>query len=369
MKKKHIVISGWYGFGNVGDEAILEALMQQLVLKYGPSRFSVLSFKPSYNIKAHQIDTCFQIPIRIISPAMLKFLFLGRFWKTLSTIARCDHFVMGGGGFLSDWQPEVPFGWLKQLRIAKWFGKKTELFGIGAGPYLTTKGKRTIAKYIDTYCDEIWVRDKESYGQLRAAGVKMPIAVDIDPVAKLQLPNLPSSDKILVVLDVVNFKDQALKWDETKSKFEGVFQALKDRGVAFEVVFFQNSPDELAYGQELKEKYQSDFGVKFYEYYQESLMDIAASKAVISVRFHGNVLAYAANKPFLPIIYHHKAAGFLEHIQYQWNDILLELPDGVNWKSPDQTAQDWYLRTSQFVDRLSGLPYEPRNICSKQWSS
>ena len=39
MKKKKILISGWYGFGNVGDEAILQALIDDFEKKFEGAQF------------------------------------------------------------------------------------------------------------------------------------------------------------------------------------------------------------------------------------------------------------------------------------------------------------------------------------------
>lgn len=359
MNKK-IVISGWYGFGNIGDEAILQAMIDTFEKEYPNCNITVLSYNPEYTKRVQRVDAVYQIPIG--KKSLLKNIISLRWIATLKAIKNCDIFIMGGGGFLSDWQPEVPKGWLKQMKLAKFFGKKTMLYGIGAGPFLTDKGKKTTKYYIDNFVDKMTVRDKESYRQLvENVKINKAIEIEIDPVAKMKVEKYidvnDSSDNSIVMIYTEYFKSKYFeekhhkKWDLLFNAFCSQINAVLEHGFLPKLVFFQKNIEE-----DLANRFIEIFGdnvkVEFPNDYKEAVKMMNKSDAIISFRLHGNILAYAMKKPFLPIIYHHKTAGFLEHIDYPYESCILEVGDGKNWKDEKIVPQEWFDKTNLFLESI-----------------
>ena len=359
MNKK-IVISGWYGFGNIGDEAILQAMIDIFEKEYPNCNITVLSYNPEYTKRVQRVDAVHQIPIG--KKSLLKNIIFLRWIATLKAIKNCDIFIMGGGGFLSDWQPEVPKGWLKQMKLAKFFGKKTMLYGIGAGPFLTDKGKKTTKYYIDNFVDKITVRDMESYRQLvENVKVNKTVEIEIDPVAKMKVVKYIDrddvSDNSIAMIYTEYFKSKYFedihhkKWGLLFDAFCSQINAVLEYGFSPKLVFFQKNIEE-----NLANKFIQIFGDKVKIYfpndYKEAVKMMNKSDAIISFRLHGNILAYAMKKPFLPIIYHHKTAGFLEHIDYLHGNCILEVGDGKNWKDEKIVPQEWFDKTSLFLESI-----------------
>ena len=359
MSKK-IVISGWYGPGNIGDEAILQAMIDTFEEQFQNCTITALSFNPSYTKNTQKINAVRQVPSSIkgwVYSAVTLNIF-----KTIKVIKDCDLFVMGGGGFLSDWQPEVPHDWLKQMKIAKFFGKETWLYGIGAGPFLSDEGKQTTRYYIDNFVDKITVRDKESYRQLvENVKINKAIEIEIDPVAKMKVENYidlnDSSDNSIVMIYTEYFKSKYFeekhhkKWDLLFNAFCSQINAVLEHGFLPKLVFFQKNIEE-----DLANRFIEIFGdnvkVEFPNDYKEAVKMMNKSDAIISFRLHGNILAYAMKKPFLPIIYHHKTAGFLEHIDYPYENCILEVGDGKNWKDEKIVPQEWFDKTNLFLESI-----------------
>lgn len=359
-KIKKIVISGWYGPGNIGDEAILQAMIDHFEEEFPGCQITALSFNPSYTKRTQKINAVRQVPSNI-KGWIRSFISLDIF-QTMKAIQTCDLFVMGGGGFLSDWQPEVPKSWLKQMKIAKFFGKETWLYGIGAGPFLTKPGKETAKYYIDHYVDKITVRDRESYRQLvENVNVSKPVEIKIDPVANLKVENfLTQRDKehdsiSLIFTEYFTNKyfnsDQHMKWDLLFEGFCAQVQAVWAKGYIPKLVFFQKNIEK-----KLSERFEERFGdsirIEFPKDYKEAIGILSRSFAIISFRLHGNILAYVLKKPFLPIIYHHKTAGFLEQIEYDYPQDILEVGDGKNWKDIPIDPQEWYAKTYHFIEKV-----------------
>lgn len=136
---KKIVISGWYGNKNIGDEAILASIIEALMREIGDVKITVLSDDPVYTSKIHGVNAVYQLPFGIL-PLGLAIL-RGKFLPTIRTLRDADLFILGGGGFLSDWQSwTVILQWLGQVVLSKIFRKKVMLYAVGAGPITTKKG-------------------------------------------------------------------------------------------------------------------------------------------------------------------------------------------------------------------------------------
>lgn len=359
MNKK-IVISGWYGPGNIGDEAILQTMIDTFEEQFPNCEITALSFNSIYTKNTQKINAVRQIPSgkkRWIYSIITLDIF-----QTLKAIMNCDLFVMGGGGFLSDWQPRVPQDWLKQMKIAKFFGKKTWLYRIGAGPFLSEKGRATTKYYIDNFVDSITVRDQESYRQLvENVGIDKAVTIEIDPVANMKVEKYidkkNTNDNSISLIYTEYFKSkyfdetQHKKWDLLFDAFCSQINAVIDSGFVPKLVFFQKNIE-----LKLANKFLNIFGnkilVEFPIDYKEAIATLNKSKAVISFRLHGNILAYAMKKPFLPIIYHHKTDGFLEQITYPYKNCILEVGDGQNWKNVDIDTKKWYQKTRIFLQKV-----------------
>jgi len=215
--------------------------------------------------------------------------------------------------------------------------------------------------YIDNFVDEVTVRDKESYRQLKEiVKVTQNIQIRIDPVAEMNVykyieDTQDDNSVTLIFTEYFNStyfdKKHHHKWDLLFESFCFQINAVIDNKMIPKLVFFQKDTES-----NLANKFLNIFGNKIViEYpaeYKEAIKTLNKSKAIISFRLHGNILAYALKKPFLPIIYHHKTAGFLEHIDYPFLNLVLEVGDGQNWKDVTIIKEEWYQKTNLFIKEL-----------------
>lgn len=163
-----IVISGFYGFGNTGDEAILKAIIDNLRTELPNSAITVFSFSPEQTAKTYGVKSIY------------------RGWrrhnkKKIRALRNADLLVSGGGGLLQDAYPTrflfgpLPY-YLLIVFLAKLCRTKIMFFSQGIGPVDTTWGK-ILMKTFANMADFITVRDEHSKQLLRQLGVTKPETV------------------------------------------------------------------------------------------------------------------------------------------------------------------------------------------------
>ncbi|ACB85944.1 polysaccharide pyruvyl transferase CsaB [Natranaerobius thermophilus] len=213
---KNIVIQGYYGAGNTGDEAILSSIIQNLQEESGQEQlhFTVFSREPEATKREHGVESVYTG--RMLSGMK----------QVVSTIKNCHLFVSGGGGLLQDAHPRVVPYWLSRVVLAKLFRKPVVFYAQGVGPIYRPLSKLLI-RWILPGLDLITVRDNDSKELLEHLGVSSEkIQVTADPAFTLESV---SQDKILSIMDRVlpdfdtrscfNKKTRTLKLDN--NEFEG----------------------------------------------------------------------------------------------------------------------------------------------------
>lgn len=357
QRPPRVLVSGWYGFGNVGDEAILQAVADRFRRDLPGAEITALSYRPAYTRRVQGLPAAHPPPFTARSWA--SWLVKGRWARTLLAFARCDLFVMGGGGFLSDWQPEVPAGWLKQFRLAKALGKRTRLFGIGAGPFRTEAGREAVRHYVNGYVDDVVVRDHESRAALvEDCGVDASkVRVEIDPVATMDVsawrdPHArPDAVGIVYAgyFDRPIFGDAQARWPVLRERFVEQVAQVRAAGFPVRLIFFQ---------PEAERALAADLGAAtgapcvFPADWRDAVRELSRCRGLISFRLHGAILAHAMGLPCLPIVYHPKGLGFLTMAGYHHPEDRIVVGDGINLPQAPLDAEQWARRTDRFLDRL-----------------
>ncbi len=165
-----LVLAGYFGSGNLGDDAILLGFISGL----GNSdvQVTVLSGSPEETYRNYGFNS---IPRKDVSAV-----------KT--AIQRCDALVFPGGSIFQDATSVKSVKYYQALvNMAKAGGKKVYLLGQGVGPLKSFFGKRWTA---DAYnkADGIGVRDPASGNLLKEIGVTKPIRLTADCAMLLQKP-------------------------------------------------------------------------------------------------------------------------------------------------------------------------------------
>jgi len=359
-----IVISGWYGYKNTGDEVILASMIKTIRDEFKDVEIIVLSSDPAYTSKVHDVVA---VPLMYFDILSLCSLALRkRLFETVNAIRTSDVFILGGGGFLSDWQSwTVILQWLGQVMLAKMFGKKVMLYAIGAGPIITKIGRFLTRIILNRCADIITVRDEKSKEWLESAGVKKRIYVTADPaillepvkpdrISKILKEERIDSSKPLVGIAISPIFHIQKYWPNQQKKFlkfKNVWPKVVDFIISkldANVIFIpMQIPTDRDFASELIKNVENKDRVKIItgEYTPQEMMGIIGRMdMIIGMRLHSLILATRMNVPVLGIMYHHKVECFLEQIgQKKW---AVGIGEGIHRKNEDINIEELLYKLS-----------------------
>ena len=168
-KKPKVVISGYYGFDNCGDEAVLLAIVHCLRKLKPDIRITVLSGNPSKTRELYTVDA-----VNRWNPI-----------KAAIEILSCRLFISGGGSLLQDVTSSKSLRYyLALIRLAAVLRKRIMIYSQGIGPLTAGKSRAKVSGALKR-CHAITVRDERSAELLRELGIKHDIQVTCDPVMAL----------------------------------------------------------------------------------------------------------------------------------------------------------------------------------------
>lgn len=299
-----IIICGNYGAANIGDELILKGILKifnhsrDLRDSRNRREITVLSTNPSFTRRLHKVNSARVVPAGIKS--FIKGLLTFSFLRTLSTIKKCDLFILGGGSLFDDTYPRASFIWGIQALAAYVLKKPLILLANGFGPLNTFTGK-LIARLICDYAKLITVRDQGSADLLRKIGVKKKIIIAADPVFSLSKKDLcraknnekkPRKPYVIVTLHQLHSSNkkfvQTLDWIHKK-------YGLQIKLIQFQRTIKNDGTEAAQFNKKFIQvlPYTDDF-CKIYELFENS-------KAVVGMRLHSIILAILTGKPFIAI--------------------------------------------------------------------
>ena len=149
-KSKHIAVSGYYGFDNFGDEAILNVLKKEL--KKNNFYITVFSKNPQKTGLNLGVNSVYTFNIKSI----------------IKTLKNCDTLISGGGSLLQDSTSlKSLIYYIFVILCAEFFKKDVIIFAQGIGPIKNIFG-RVLTQFALKKCKYITVRDEKSLFLLRS---------------------------------------------------------------------------------------------------------------------------------------------------------------------------------------------------------
>ncbi|HOG52874.1 MAG TPA: polysaccharide pyruvyl transferase CsaB [Bacillota bacterium] len=174
MKLKRIVINGYYGMGNAGDEAVLACALEEISKAAPGSEITVLSGNPGYTGRVYGVRSAGRMGL-----------------AALREIAACDLYVSGGGSLLQDVTSAASaMYYIALMLFARLAGRKYAVYANGVGP-LKRGWVRWFAKAAVEGASSVSVRDPGSLRLLEEIGVaRRDVILASDPVFAIRPASL-----------------------------------------------------------------------------------------------------------------------------------------------------------------------------------
>jgi polysaccharide pyruvyl transferase CsaB len=306
-----VVISGFYGLGNTGDEAILEAIIDNLRDELDNPEITVFSLSPERTSADHNVKSVY------------------RAWRKenkekVRALRQADLLISGGGGLLQDTYPtKFLFGplpyYLLIVFLAKLCGTKVMFFSQGIGPVNSTWGK-ILMKVFANMADFITVRDQYSKDLLHKLGVNRPesiVTADIvfgfqkkeDPSCYNSLPL--NGDEKLVAISVRPWFNHTEHYSQLA---EVVDSLIETEGITPVFVPMEGSHDVKASNFVLEHMKHGDscyvLGPDFTP--NQYLNFISTCKMTIGLRLHSLIFSALTGIPHIGISYDRKVESLLK---------------------------------------------------------
>jgi len=335
---KKVLVSGYIGFDNFGDEAIFYALNYHLkALKFD---VSVLCNNPDIVAKKYDVKT----------------YYFKNIFKIISAVLNCDVLISGGGSLLQNKTSNFSlYYYLFIILIAKLCFKKVIIFSQGIEPI---KGKihTLFTKLVLKTVDYITVRDLKSQQYLKKMNLKSDLTSD--PVYSLVECYKVSDSKEGLIVQLRDFKG----FDELFLK-DLAFSIKENYKGDIKVLSLQNSVDEkvcLKFIEYLK-TFKIEAKYLPFENLDKTFEMINASKYVISTRLHGLIISNALKTNTFALIYDEKVKTLSDELELKNIDLRNYNKDELNSKlkaffdenriNVSYRKFDWSLTDKKILDK------------------
>lgn len=304
-----ILISGYYGFNNLGDEAILETIIGRIRQSVPDAEIAVLTKTPERTMKQYQIKAYHRAkPLEVLKALM-----------------KCNLLISGGGSLLQDVTSKLSIlYYLAIILMAKILGKKVMVYSQGIGP-IHKEGNRILTKMILNHVDCITVREENSKLDLREIGLQTKaIEVTADPVIDLHPVNPEKGRGILQKSNpswdaskpTVGFALRSKDFQTTESyeNLKACLEAMLTKHQLAFIPFHYN--EDLAILKQL----ESDFGSRLTLMTErlsteEMLSVIGCFNVLVGVRLHSLIFAAVQNVMPIGVSYDPKIGYFMNTLE------------------------------------------------------
>ena len=302
-----IVVSGYYGSKNGGDEAMLAAMLEVLREEISDLNVTVISLNPEYTRRRHNVDAVPRTDI----------------WTIIKRIRAADLLISGGGSLLQNvTSGRSLYYYLAIIFLALIFGCKVMLYAQGIGPIRGALAHK-LMNLIVNRVDLITVRDRGSLEELARLNITCPkIFCTADPVLAIKPVSLNFGEKILLRHSKAHegkFIGVAVRhwldWEHFQRELATALDKLVETTAAQIVFIPMKFPEDIRAAQETAALMKEPCTVLDEEFTtREVLSLVGCMNVLIGVRLHALIFAGVMNVPMCGISYDPKIERFLDSI-------------------------------------------------------
>ncbi len=304
---KRIVVSGYYGSKNAGDEAMLAAMIEVLSELDPQVNITVISANPEDTKKRHGV--------RAVS-----WLSLG---EIVGALRSADLLVSGGGSLLQNvTSGRSLYYYLGVIWLAERLGVPVMLYAQGIGPVCGGLA-RGLMRRIAGGVSLITVRDHGSYEEIGNLGIKKPpVLVTADPVLAIHPVDLGIGRGILKkakadgAKPVIGISVREWRgWEHYKRVIAEAADRVAEELDARIVFFPMQVPEDVRTAENIVARMKTKATVLTDEFTTGELLSLVGNfDLLLAVRLHALIFAGVMGVPMVGVSYDPKIDRFLSSI-------------------------------------------------------
>lgn len=301
-----VLASGYYGFRNLGDDAILLSLRDRVQEQMPGATLAALSKRPEETQEKCGVEAADRF-----SPFAV--------WREMK---RCTLFLSGGGSLLQDsTSTRSLLYYIALIRMAKRCGKRVMFYANGIGPVREEKNRRRVRKAAEL-ADCITLRDEISLQELRDMGVENPnVFLTADPVYAMRGGDREKGRGRLTALGVpadrpvIGVSIRFAKGTETRLDEFARFCDMAAQRASVVFLVMQQGSDDAACGA-VRARMKEASWIVDAPYDPQGMMGmLACMDAVVSTRLHSIIFAAHERVPVLGVVYDPKVKACLASLE------------------------------------------------------
>jgi len=305
-----IVISGYYGYNNSGDDIILQSIVQNLRARRNDLSITVLSLKPKETRAQFHVD------------AVHRFNLLSVFLR----LRKARLLITGGGNLIQDetsTQSLLYYLWV--INTARFLGVKNMLYAKGIGPVSRPVNIKRVCRSINRV-DLITLREGGSLGVMNDMGINEPNTV-ITADAAFALPPAEGGEAYLAQLGINKpFFCVAIRpWAHNPPDMErqmAIFADFLVEQYGYQAVFVPMRPEQ---DSEISQRVISLMRQPaIFVGVEDKNHDIGRAvlglaSFAVCMRLHALIYAMEKAVPAIGLVYSPKIRGFMEAMGQEWH--------------------------------------------------
>jgi len=367
---KHILIGGYYGGNNLGDDALLISIIASLRKQDAHLQFTVASFDPQSTREKFQVESVDWHEIAELA----------------KSVQRADLVLVGGGGLFQDYWGVDPLTYFRKVhggittygtlsKLAHFFGKPCMLYAVGVGPLYSTEARQQ-TKEIFSLSTTATLRDQTSIELMKEINGDVDSAnliLTADPVFSLQpmqddhkkaaeilstFPRAAGRPLIAVSLRYWEREISMAEWTSSLAAQLHIFIRTYNAQVIltpFQINNESDFTDDLALNQWFAKKIPDSQNI----FLVDKVLSAAEMQAlyqqcdlVVAMRLHAAILAFNAATPMMAVSYDPKVQSLMD--ENGLGNFVLSLNDHDQFEKYLERA--WQERESTKTHIQSILP-------------
>ena len=284
-----VVVSGYFGHGNTGDEALLAGMLASMRAVEPALEAVVISGDPAETQRTHRVQS-----VPRMGPTAI--------WRALRD---ADGLISGGGGLLQDRTSARPVAYYAGVMgLARLARRPYVVHAQGLGP-IRHRPNRALSAMALRGAAHVSLRDAESIALARELGVRRAIELVPDPAIVLRPPGGSGGHVVVAVRS----------WADRLDHLLPIHEAVRSLSTDHEILALpMHEPMDREPSAIVTDGIPGAAVVPPETSLHERVALIGAASLVIGMRLHALVLAAGAGVPGVAISYDPKVDAFASRV-------------------------------------------------------